>query len=82
MTATEFKAKCLQLLDQVHDTGERIQVTKRGKVVAELIPPKGAEPKKFAPPGFAKGLFTINGDIMAPLDVEWENLDWENLNGD
>ena len=75
MTATEFKAKCLKLLDQAHETGERIQVTKHGKVVAEVAPPDPAEHRRFSPPGFAKGLFTINGDIMAPLDVEWENTD-------
>ena len=36
--ATEFKAKCLKLIDQVHDTGKPITITKRGKVVATLQP--------------------------------------------
>ena len=36
--ATEFKAKCLKLIDQVHDTGTPITITKRGKVVATLQP--------------------------------------------
>ena len=36
--ATEFKAKCLKLIDQVHDTGTPITITKRGKVVAMLQP--------------------------------------------
>lgn len=34
--ATEFKAHCLKLIDQVHDTGKPITITKRGKVVAVL----------------------------------------------
>lgn len=36
IAATEFKARCLALLDQVHDTGRPITITKRGKVVATL----------------------------------------------
>ena len=73
VTATEFKAKCLHFLDQVKLTGERIQVTKRGKVVAELGPAK-PELQKFSKAGCAKHLITITGDIMEPLDVEWEVL--------
>lgn len=34
--ASEFKAKCLKLLDEVTATGEDIVVTKRGKVVARV----------------------------------------------
>ncbi len=36
--ATEFKARCLALIDQVHDTGKPITITKRGKPVAVLQP--------------------------------------------
>ena len=36
MKASEFKAKCLQVLDEVQATGESVQVTKRGKVVAQV----------------------------------------------
>ena len=75
ITATEFKAKCLQLLDQVSRTGERIQVTKRGKVVAELGPSLATE-AKHAPPGFAKAKIKILGDVVSPIEgVQWENLD-------
>jgi prevent-host-death family protein len=38
VAATEFKAKCLKLIDQVHDTGKPITITKRGKPVAVLQP--------------------------------------------
>ena len=72
ISATEFKAKCLQLLDQVSRTGERIQVTKRGKVVAELGP-YGDGGRSHALPGFAKGKIRILGDIISPIeDVPWE----------
>ena len=36
LKATELKAKCLQLLDEVNRTGEVVTITKRGKVVVEL----------------------------------------------
>jgi prevent-host-death family protein len=37
LTATEFKAKCLNLIDQVHAGGESVTITKHGKVVAKLV---------------------------------------------
>lgn len=36
VTATEFKAKCLALIDKVQAGGE-VVITKRGRVVAKLI---------------------------------------------
>nr|NDG06974.1 type II toxin-antitoxin system Phd/YefM family antitoxin [Oxalobacteraceae bacterium] len=36
--ASEFKARCLALMDQVARTGETILVTKNGKPIAELRP--------------------------------------------
>lgn len=38
MAAAEFKAKCLALIDRVHDEGEAITITKRGRTVARLVP--------------------------------------------
>ncbi|MBI1949669.1 MAG: type II toxin-antitoxin system Phd/YefM family antitoxin [Deltaproteobacteria bacterium] len=38
MAASEFKARCLSILDQVARTGERIVILKRGKPVAQLGP--------------------------------------------
>lgn len=73
ITATGFRAKCYALIDQVNKTGESLQITKRGKVVAELNPLKQQEVKRSGF-GFAKGEFTIVGDIMAPLHVEWDAM--------
>lgn len=36
--AAEFKAKCLALIDRVRERGEPITITKRGRVVAKLVP--------------------------------------------
>ncbi len=41
ITATEFKAKCLRLLDMVNRTGEELIIFKRGRPVARLTPRRG-----------------------------------------
>lgn len=38
VTATEFKAKCLRLLDEVNRTGEALIISKHGKPVARVVP--------------------------------------------
>jgi prevent-host-death family protein len=40
ISAAEFKARCLALMDDVSTTGETILITKRGKAVAQLAPAK------------------------------------------
>ncbi len=68
--AGEFKAKCLKLMDQVRESGREIVITKRGKPVAKLVP---LEPKERPPLfGCMKGSIEILGDIISPIDVEWD----------
>ena len=67
--ASEFKAKCLRLLDEVAESGEVLVITKHGRPVAELGPAKKRPKTLF---GAHKGMFEIKGDIIEPLDVEWE----------
>jgi prevent-host-death family protein len=69
--ASEFKAKCLALLDEVERTGEPIVITKKGKPVAELGP---LRKKARSPFGILKGELVITGDIVSPIDVEWDAL--------
>jgi prevent-host-death family protein len=69
--ASEFRAKCLALMDEVERTGEVIVITKRGKPVAELVPHRKSRPKLF---GLLKDQLFITGDIISPIDVEWEAL--------
>ena len=66
--AGEFKAKCLKLMDRVAETGEPLVITKRGKPVVELIPPR-AKPEPFV--GRLKGSITYEGDLISPIDVVW-----------
>jgi prevent-host-death family protein len=39
ISATQFKARCLRLLDEVAETGEALIVTKHGRPVARVEPP-------------------------------------------
>jgi prevent-host-death family protein len=68
MKAGEFKAKCLELMDAVAQTGATIVITKRGKPVARLVPVVEPSTSIF---GFAKGAFEELGDIIAPVASEW-----------
>lgn len=70
--ASEFKAKCLALLDEVERTGNVLVVTKRGKAIAEVRPHQPAA--KRSPFGIWKGKTEILGDIISPIDVAWEAL--------
>jgi prevent-host-death family protein len=68
--AGEFKSKCLKLLDQVAEKRETLVVTKRGKPVAQVTPIPG-EVELF---GALRGSGRIIGDIISPLENEWEAL--------
>ena len=70
--AGQFKAKCLQLMDEVQRTGVELVITKRGRPVAKLVP---AEPRKNSPIGWMKGTFEIVGDIVTSDPSEWSDGD-------
>jgi prevent-host-death family protein len=44
VTVTEFKAKCLGLIDQVHKYGQPVIITKHGKVIAKLVAEHSTKP--------------------------------------
>ena len=67
--ASEFKAKCLKLMDEVADNGAEIVITKNGRPVSRLIPYRRKPDTLF---GIDRGKLEILGDIEAPLDVAWE----------
>ena len=69
--ASEFKAKCFAVLDEVERTRQAVVITKRGKPVAELV--LHTAPKRNAR-GILKGRLEIIGDIISPIDVECEAL--------
>ena len=68
INASDFKARCLSILDHVKATGERVVILKRGQPVAELSP---------TPPWLGrcpqlqlKGTVTVLGDIVGPAVPE------------
>ena len=63
--ASQFKARCLALMDEVARTGETILVTKNGKPIAELRPHRPPRAKSLI--GLHEGQIEILGDIMAPV---------------
>ena len=67
--ASEFKAKCLKLMDEVAENGEEIVITKNGKPVAKLTAFRERPKTLF---GIDKGRLEILGDIISPIEVEWE----------
>ena len=67
--ASEFKIKCLKLMDEVAETGEDIVITKNGHPVSRLVPYR-EKPKTLW--GIDRGRFEILGGIIEPIDVEWE----------
>jgi len=71
---SEFKAKCLALLDQVQKTKKPILVTRFGKPVAEVVPHAPTAPADWM--GSMKGRMEILGDIISPANDE---SDWEVL---
>jgi prevent-host-death family protein len=70
--AGEFKAKCLKLLDEVAATREPLVITKFGKPVAKVVPIE--EENKFDLFGAMRGSVIWEGDIISPLDVEWDAM--------
>ena len=66
---SEFEAKCLQIIGEVASTGEPVMITKNGVPVTELIPAR-RKPKTLF--GCMKGSVTYIGDVISPVDMEWE----------
>jgi prevent-host-death family protein len=71
---SEFKAKCLALLQQVQKTKKPIRVTRFGKPVAEVVPPSLTPSADWM--GSMKDTIEIVGDIVSPAN---EESDWEAL---
>jgi prevent-host-death family protein len=71
---SEFKAKCLSLLEQVQKTKKPIRITRFGKPVAEVVPTSPASRSDWM--GSMKDRIEILGDIVSPAN---EESDWEVL---
>jgi prevent-host-death family protein len=68
--ATEFKAHCLALLEEVRQTRQSLLVTRHGKPVAEISP---YTPKNDAGENPLKGSILYQGDLISPLNEKWDS---------
>jgi len=65
--ASEFKAKCLALLDEVAERKETLVVTKRGKPVAHVVPAEESESL------IGTVTYLVSDDeFIKPLYDDWE----------
>ncbi len=69
ISAAEFKAHCLALLDEVSATKETVVVTKRGKPVAKVV-----AVEEHAQPRPLRGSVRYQGEIVTPMDEPWDAL--------
>lgn len=69
MSAAEFKARCLEVLDRVAEDQQPVVVTKRGRPVAQVVPIL-RKPKRLY--GAMRGEIDVLGDIVGPVDDGWE----------
>jgi prevent-host-death family protein len=68
--AAEFKAKCLELMDRVRETGVEYVVTKHGRPVAKLVPfNENARPSFF---GSLKGSVLKYERPFDPIDGAYD----------
>ncbi len=69
IAASEFKARCLTLMEDVRSTREPLVITKRGKPVAKLVPVDDGKDDFI---GRLEGVFRVVGDIESPSG-DWES---------
>lgn len=70
---SEFKAKCLKLLDETGQKGREYTITKKGEPIAKVIPIKKRATGTRR--GSLKGMIEIHGDIVNfDTSEDWEVL--------
>ena len=70
VSMAELRQRLAHYLDRV-EQGERVQIMRRGRVVATLAPSHAAEDTALERLVFLRKQARI-GDVVSPLDVEWE----------
>ena len=68
--ATQFKARCLALLEEVRETRQPLLVTRHGKPVAEIVPYTPGEAHRANP---LKGSIVFQGDLIEPIPEQWDS---------
>ena len=74
--AAEFKARCLQIMDQVKETGAEVTITKHGHPVAKLVPVTAQVTRPPLLGSCKDSLIILDDDDLVPsTEDEW--TDWE-----
>lgn len=71
MKASEFKTRCLKVMDEIAESGEAVVVTKNGRPVSRVEPYRQRRTTLF---GAFAGAVEVTGDLVAPVDAGWEAL--------
>jgi len=74
ISASKFKARCLELMDRVDEFGEEILITKRGRPVAKLGPVAGRRVRARSSFGCMSKKGRIHADLEAAVEVEWDAM--------
>ncbi len=70
ISASDFKARCLELMDTVHERHDPIVITKHGVPVAKLVAFEEQRPQGLV--GSMRGTVLWYGDLISPIDVKWD----------
>jgi len=75
MAVSKFKATCLSVLDRVRRTGRPLRVTRFGKPLADVVPPRDVKPVPTWM-GAMRGRGRSTGDLVAPVEdaAAWNAL--------
>lgn len=71
VSSTQLKAHLSEVLDTVARERRTVVVTRHGREIARIVPARRKPERLF---GVARGCVTVHGDIVEPIDVEWEAL--------
>ena len=76
--AGQFKAICLDLLDQVKERHQEYVITKRGEPYARLTP---VDPQHADPFGFMRGTVIDSSGVIGSDNEPWGESESDPLNG-
>lgn len=71
LSATEFKATCLRVMETVRRSRKPVIVSRRGKPLVKIVPVEEDRPVPLF--GYMKGTMKIVGDIVSPDPEPWNS---------
>lgn len=74
LLVSDFKARCLSVLDRVRTDGETVLITRRGKPLAKVVPATGPKSER-RPLGALAGEASSKCDLVhSGFEGDWEAL--------